>query len=273
MLTRTRMGVQMIQVFAIALGALDVSAAAAEEFSTQWAASAKSQARLVAADEGLAGFEIRLAPGAITYWRDPGDAGAPPAFDFSGSDNVAQVEPIFPAPERIVESDGSEAFGYESGVILPLRIAPRDPAKPVTLAVDANYAVCEKICLPAKARLKLTLPAAASPFARAVEAALAAAPHPVPPEKFGELTPDGAGRWRLCAHRPGKPRDLFVEAPEGWRIAAKPEPDDPARGCFTLSLLEKPKDADLPVSLRLTMTGSEGPIETTMKAAAPKSSQ
>ena len=107
-------------------------------------AGAKSQARLIAAGGSLAGFEIRLAPGAITYWRDPGDAGVPPVFDFAGSDNVAKVEPVFPAPRRIRESDGSEAFGYDSDVVFPLRIEPSDPAKPVTLKLHANFAVCEK---------------------------------------------------------------------------------------------------------------------------------
>jgi DsbC/DsbD-like thiol-disulfide interchange protein len=262
---------RVIQAFVIALGALIASACSADEFSTGWAESAKSQARLVAAGEGLAGFEIRLAPGAITYWRDPGDAGAPPTFDFAGSDNVAGVDPIFPAPERIVESDGSVAFGYERDVILPLRIARRDPAKPVTLAVHANYAVCEEICLPARARLRLTLPSAPSPYAGPVEAALAAAPRRILPEEFGDLSPDGADGWRLCARREaGKKRDLFVESPEGWRIAAAPAAGDPSRDCFSLTLLEKPKDADLPVSLRLTMTGGEGPVETTMEAGLPK---
>src|SRR5205807_4093373 len=108
-----RRGVQAI----VAFGGLTACACWADGFSTQWAAIAESQARLIAADEGLAGFEIRLAPGAVTYWRDPGDAGAPPTFDFSGSDNVAKVEPVFPAPNRLAESDGSESFGYESGVV------------------------------------------------------------------------------------------------------------------------------------------------------------
>ena len=112
-------------------------ALAADAFSTDWAASAKSQARLVAADAGLAGFEIRLAPGAITYWRDPGEAGVPPTFDFSGLGQCRQASSrCFPAPRRIAESDGSEAFGYEAGVVFPLRIDPRDPAKPVTLALQ-----------------------------------------------------------------------------------------------------------------------------------------
>ncbi len=120
-------------------------------FSTDWAKAAKSDARLVAAGGALAGFEIRLAPGAITYWRDPGEAGVPPTFDFSGSDNVAKVEPVFPAPKRIQEADGSEAFGYDAGVVIPLIVEPRDPAKPVTLALDAQLRRLRK-ALPAGAR-------------------------------------------------------------------------------------------------------------------------
>ena len=266
------MGTRVIQASVIALVALTApTARSADLFSTDWAASAKSQARLVAAGDDLAGFEIRLAPRAITYWRDPGDAGVPPTFDFSGSDNVLKVEPVFPAPERIAESDGSEAFGYEQGVVLPLRVEPRDPAKPVTLAVYVNYAVCERICLPARARLKLTLPDAPSPYAGLVEAALDEAPRPVPPKEFGDLSPDGADKWRLCTpHETGKSLDLFVEAPEGWRIAAKPAPHDASSDCFRLTLIEKTKDADLPVALRLTMTGGRGPIETMIEAGRLK---
>jgi DsbC/DsbD-like thiol-disulfide interchange protein len=265
------MGMRVIQASVMAFAALAAPACSADEFSTDWATSAKSQARLVVADEGLAGFEIQLAPRAITYWRDPGDAGAPPTFDFSGSDNVAKVDLVFPAPKRIAESDGSEAFGYEDDVILPLRITRRDPAKPVTLAVHANYAVCEKICLPAEARLKLTLPAAASPYAGLVEAGLAAAPRSIPLIEFGDFSPYGVHGWRLCAlHEAGRSRDLFVEPPQGWLIAAEPAPNDAGRDCFKLTLREKPRDADFPVALRLTMTGGQGPIETTIEVGQPR---
>src|ERR1700721_3864575 len=102
------------------------SASAADAFSTDWGRAAKPRARLIAGGGDLAGFEIALSPGAITYWRDPGDAGLPPTLDFSGSDNVASVVPEFPAPKRIKEADGGEAFGYAGGVVLQLRVKPRD---------------------------------------------------------------------------------------------------------------------------------------------------
>ena len=213
-----------------------------------------------------------MRPGAITYWRDPGDAGVPPTLDFSTSDNVASVEPLFPAPKRIKEADGSEAFGYESSVVFPLRVKPRDAAKPVTLRLNADFAVCEKVCLPAKAHLELKLSSAnASPYAGAIDAALSAVPRAVQPKDFGALETLGANSWRLCApHQPGPPRDLFVEAPEGWWLKVAPAQPDEGQDCFRLTIGDKPKDAALPVALRLTLTGGAGAVETTMDATAPR---
>ena len=244
-------------------------ASAADAFSTDWALAAKSRARLIAGGGDLAGFEIALSPGAITYWRDPGDAGLPPTLDFSGSDNVASVEPEFPAPKRIKEADGGEAFGYDRSVVLPLRVKPRDPAKPATLKLNADFAVCEKVCLPAKAHLELTLPSApGSPLAGAIEAALATVPRAVPPKDFGAFQAVGADSWRLCAaHEDGPPRDLFIEAPEGWWMKVAPADADGGRDCFTLTIGDKPKDAAFPVALRLTLTGGAGALETTVQAA------
>jgi DsbC/DsbD-like thiol-disulfide interchange protein len=243
----------------------------ADSFSTDWAPSAKSQARLIAGGRAFAGFEIVLAPGAITYWRDPGDAGLPPTLDFSGSDNVASVEPEFPAPKRIKEADGGEAFGYDGGVVFPLRVKPRDPAKPATLKLNADFAVCEKVCLPAKAHLELKLPSTpGSPHAGAIYAALAAVPRSVAPKDLGALEALGADSWRLCAaHEDGPPRDLFVEAPEGWwvKTTAAPAQADGGRDCFTLTIGDKPKDAAFPIALRLTLTGGAGAVETAIQAA------
>src|ERR1700735_4786019 len=188
-------------------------ASAADAFSTDWALAAKSRARLIAGGGDLAGFEIALSPGAITYWRDPGDAGLPPTLDFSGSDNVASVEPEFPAPK-----------------------------------LNADFAVCEKVCLPAKAHLELKLPSApGSPHAGAIDAALAAVPRAVAPKDFGALEALDADRWRLCAaHEDGPPRDLFVEAPEGWWMKVAPADADGGRDCFTLTIGRKPEEAALP---------------------------
>ncbi len=257
---------------AIAVALHGAPAFAADAFSTDWALGAKSKARLIAGDGDLAGFEVALAPGAITYWRDPGDAGVPPTLDFSTSDNVATVEPLFPAPKRIKEADGSEAFGYDGDVVFSLRVKPRDAAKPMTLKLNADFAVCEKVCLPAKAHLELKLSSAnASPYAGAIDAALGAVPRAVQPKDFGALEALGANSWRLCApHENGPPRDLFVEAQEGWWLKVGPAQPDEGQDCFRLTIGDKPKDAALPVALRLTLTGGAGAVETKMDATASR---
>ena len=258
-------------IAAALVAALAAGGAKAETFATDWTKSAKSEARLVAAGPDIAGFEIRLAPNAITYWRDPGEAGVPPTLDFSGSVNVASVAPIFPAPTRIVEADGSVAFGWRDGVVIPLKVQPADPAKPVMLKLHANYAVCEKLCLPAEAKLSLTLPSGPSPEAALVQKALAAAPREAEPKAFGEIVAAGKDAWRFCApHEAGPARDLFVEPPAGWWVTGTPVAGDKGRDCFTLTLQQTPDGAALPVDLRLTLTGGQGPVEARLAAPALK---
>ncbi len=202
-----------------ALGA----ARAAQPFASDWASSPKSRARLIADGRGQAGVQIELAPGAITYWRDPGEAGVPPTFDFAGSVNVKSAEVEFPAPKRIAEPDGGEAFGYEGAALFPIVVEPADPARPVTLALAMDYAVCEKICLPARAKFSLELPSGvATPIAGEIAAARARVPQRVEASALGaELTALDARNWRLClSGEAGDKRDLFVEPPRGFWLTA-----------------------------------------------------
>ena len=243
------------------------SAHAAEPYASDWAKGLKSSARLIAASRTLAGVEIQLAPGAITYWRNPGDAGLPPTFSFEGSSNLAHAEVRFPPPIRIREGDG-EAFGYDRSVILPIEAQASDPAKPVELALKLDYAVCEKICVPAQARLNLTLASdQGSPFAQSLLLAQSATPrHADWRDLRGSLAVAGANRWRLCVPRQaGATRDAFVEPPELWWIAVSSQPG--ADSCFSLEVKQKPEGASLPVTALLTITGGDGPIETSITLA------
>jgi DsbC/DsbD-like thiol-disulfide interchange protein len=129
---------------------------------TRWDGDARSAARLVAgsqraADGALrAGVEIRLEAGWHTYWRYPGDAGVPPKFDFGASQNLKRAAVLWPAPQRIVEAGGS-TLGYSSDVIFPVRVEPVDAKKPVLLRLKLDYAICEKLCVPAEATIELAL--------------------------------------------------------------------------------------------------------------------
>ena len=252
-------------------------AAAADAFSSDWAEGLKSSARLIAAGptDGIiqAGVEIKLADGAITYWRNPGDAGLPPTLSFEGSDNLAQARTSFPAPRRLPEGDG-EAFGYDHALILPVDVEAIERSKPVTLALKLNYAVCEAICVPAEANLRLVLPVdatAPSPFAEAIAKAKALTPHPVAWDALAaDLTAVNDKSWRLClAPQPGPKRDLFIEPPQAWWFDVKPDASGSGGSdCFRVVLMQKPPDSALPVAARLTITGGAGPVETTIALRA-----
>jgi DsbC/DsbD-like thiol-disulfide interchange protein len=66
------------------------------------------------------------------------------------------VQVLWPAPLRIDEA-GSSAIGYVGEVIFPLHVVAQDAAKPVVLRVKLDYAICEKLCVPAEAKLELSL--------------------------------------------------------------------------------------------------------------------
>ena len=211
----------------VALAGSGGPALAADANASDWAAGLKSSARLIAGDSSQgrfhAGVEIKLAPGAITYWRSPGDAGLPPVLSFEGSQNLAQAHTLFPAPQRLNEGDG-EAFGYDHSVIFPIDIEPIDPAKPVTVALKLDYAVCEKICVPAKADLRLSLPSGAepSPYADAIARARALAPRPVEWADLAgkaDLATLNDGLWRLCFAAPSGQPSLRRPVPFARRIA------------------------------------------------------
>ncbi len=257
--------------YALAAALAAVAPAAPEEYASDWARASKAEARLIAGAAGQAAVEVRLAPDAITFWRNPGDSGAPPRFDFAGSRNLARAAPRYPAPKRIAEPDGSNAFGYDDAAVFPIAVEAVDASQPIELKLKLDYAVCEKLCLPAKAELELTLPqSGASPYAATIAAAVAEVPRVSDlPTLGGALEAAGADAWRLCVKaEPGPPRDLFIEAPEGWWFATKPAADAEGRACFALELQQKPDGAALPVKLRATLTGGAAPREFPLAVAA-----
>jgi DsbC/DsbD-like thiol-disulfide interchange protein len=141
-----------------------VAAPALAADSSPWDGNQRAAVRLIAGaqrtDAGAtvhrAGVEIRLAPGWKTYWRYPGDSGIPPRFDFSGSQNVDRVTLRWPAPQRLTDESGT-SIGYKRGVVFPLDVMPQNAAQPVVLVVKADYAVCEKICIPAEGKAELNV--------------------------------------------------------------------------------------------------------------------
>src|SRR6201990_3102952 len=136
------------------------------EDSSPWQRDAHSAVRLVAGSRSggvlLGGIAIQLEPGWKTYWRNPGDSGVPPRFDFSRSDNVEAVTVLWPAPMKFDDGARRLSLGYKKQVVLPLRIVAKNNDKPVTLRATISYAVCEKICIRVEATSELTFSSVAS---------------------------------------------------------------------------------------------------------------
>jgi DsbC/DsbD-like thiol-disulfide interchange protein len=118
----------------------------------------------------MAAVDLALAPGWKTYWRSPGDAGIPPSFDWSGSDNVKSVRIHWPAPQ-VFHTNGMQTIGYHDRLVLPVEITPADPSQPVRLRVRMDLGVCDEICLPASLDLTADLAAPGAPDA-SIKAAL-----------------------------------------------------------------------------------------------------
>jgi DsbC/DsbD-like thiol-disulfide interchange protein len=257
------------------LSAASPQAGEPERFASVWSKGLNSSMRLISA--GTAGgtlqaaVEIRLDPNAITYWRNPGEAGAPPVFSFAGSKNVAATKVLFPAPQRLQEG-GTTAFGYQNSVVFPVQVTPIDWQKPVTVEARVDYAVCAAICVPARGTARLTLANDPGPFAALVARAEERIPRPLSSGNSFQTTAEPGGKsWivtlpaTLPMHDDGD-SDLFVEAPDGWYFETRPL----SKGhSFRLTLREKPAVASPPVDgIRLTLVSASAAVEAVVRLEA-----
>jgi suppressor for copper-sensitivity B len=162
-------------------------AAAADTGASAWAETPHGAVRLISATtatgsagetEIALGLEFRMADGWKIYWRYAGDAGYPPAIDWSGSENLAGTQIAWPVPVRF-SILGFETLGYEQAVTLPIEAQLRQPGAPLRLKASVDYLTCKDICVPYVADLTLDVPAgpaAATAHAATITAARARVP-------------------------------------------------------------------------------------------------
>lgn len=253
-----------------------VSPASAQDASP-WQSADHSAVRLLAGSRSgqvmLGGIAIQLQPGWKTYWRNPGDSGVPPRFDFSGSENVEAVTVLWPAPRKFDDGAGGEALGYQKQVILPLRIAAKNTDKPLTLRGVISYAVCEKICIPVEARVELPFTSIASTEDGALLAALDTVPKPAAvgdanPLSVRDVTRDGKTVIVDVNAPETGDVNLFVEGPNAeWALPVpklrKDGPPGVKRFTFDLDGLP-PGVTPQGQPIKLTLVGADRAYEVTV---------
>lgn len=208
----------------------------AQAATSQAFTSQAVSARLVTATDGVApgaatlsaGLEVTLKDGWKAYWRSAGEVGIPPAIDWSGSENVGEVQFMWPAPHRF-HAFGIENFGYKGEVLFPLSIALKEPGKPARLRARVSMLTCSQVCVPQDFALSLDLgPGGGIDRASAERIAAWAAKVPSDGKTAGialqaaavETGPEPALVVTLRSDQPFRAPDIFPEMSEDTTFAA-----------------------------------------------------
>jgi DsbC/DsbD-like thiol-disulfide interchange protein len=261
--------------FAAALFASSMAIEACAQDASPWQRDGHSAVRLLAGSRSgavlLGGIAFQLEPGWKTYWRNPGDSGVPPRFDFSKSENIEAVTVLWPAPTKFDDGAGGHSMGYHNQVVLPLRIVAKSTDKPVTLRADISYAVCEKLCIPVQANAELAITSVASTEDSALFAALDTVPKPANvgdpnPLTIRDVKRDGKSVVLVDVVSPdAREVSLFVEGPTpDWALPVPKllEHSPPGVKRFTFALDGLPPGADPEgAALKLTLVGGDRSYE------------
>jgi thiol:disulfide interchange protein DsbD len=185
----------------------------------------KVHARLVAEDKAVApggtvtvALEEKIAPHWHTYWKNPGDAGAPTEIQWTLPPGWKAGPIQWPRPKRLPVGPLMD-YGYEGTPwLLNALTAPADASGTVTIKAQATWLVCEQICIPEEAALTLTLAVGKQEADPGVAKDFAAARALLPV----------ASPWKLN-YALGNTLDMYVAAPQ--LAAAHPTSADffPAR--------------------------------------------
>jgi DsbC/DsbD-like thiol-disulfide interchange protein len=265
--------------------ALAGACAAAITSQSPWVSSTESKVRLVSGAVTLdgkpsliAGVQLRMDGGWKTYWRNPGDSGVPPSFDFAGSKNLKQADVLFPAPHRFADANGT-AIGYDDEVTFPVKIAPERDGEPIELRLALSYGLCKTLCVPNDVSLGLELPADAASHpgdAALLEASLARVPKTLGPDGFPRIETvtanlDGS-RPEILVDAVFAPdatgTDLFIDGGETYVPVPKPlGPLANGKQRFAVTFGSPKEAAALKGKvLTLTLVSDEGSSETAWTA-------
>lgn len=258
------------------LGFLAVLGGTAEAAGGPWVVHDEARVRLIAAGDTAGetgnlslGVHFRIEPGWKINWRSVGDAGLATSVDWTGSENLARPELLWPLPHRF-SIFGLETFGYSGEVVLPVNAQLERIGDGVRLRATVRYLACQDICIPHDDVLTLDLPAGSDMPSRdgllinrfqalapgdgsavglALEDAVLAGPVAAPVLQVA-----------VRSTAPFETPDVFVEGPPGFSFA-KPEirlSEDGRRAILSVATANHMPDDGVLEGKRLTLTVTDG---------------
>ncbi len=218
----------------------------------------------------MAALRLQLAPGWKTYWRAPGDAGIPPEFNWSGSQNMKDVSIKWPAP-KVFDQNGMRSVGYEDTLVIPLHIHPAEGDQPVTLRAEMDLGVCSDVCVPYQLQFDAELAETSAKPVASIAAALAQQPYSSSEAGVRAarciITPSADGlqiETRVDMPSAGSPEHVVIEpgSPTIWVS----EPQTKRHGNEVVALSEMVSVDGGPVALdrstiRITVLGSKHAVD------------
>jgi len=104
------------------------------------------------------GLRLTIRPKWHTYWKNPGDSGLATEITWTLPAGAKAGPIVWPAPS-FLNIGGVINYGYHDDVLLLTRITPAaDAPGPFSLNADANWLVCEDVCIPEEGKFTLALP-------------------------------------------------------------------------------------------------------------------
>ena len=104
-------------------------------------------------------LDFKLEPHWHIYWKNPGASGLPVEIEWELPAGFTAGEIEWPAPERI-ELGGLMNYGYEDAATLMVPIRAAEDlieGEPVMLQAKVAWLMCEEVCVPGDASLRLEL--------------------------------------------------------------------------------------------------------------------
>ena len=166
-----------------------------------------------------------------TYWKNPGDSGLPTEIVWALPPGATAEPIVWPTPS-VFDVGGIINYGFKDDILLLVRVTPPATATgPFRLQAEANWLVCDDVCIPEDGKFALELPtgAAAAPadattralFDKARRGTAMASPWPA---RFG-LAKSGDPTLEIDAKglKPDQIRDIYFFPAEWGVVASMPK--------------------------------------------------